>query len=87
MTNPTAEPFIEISGDEDTVISGTLNASDIDGDVLSFSVFSEPSFGSVSVNPDGTFEYTPDQDVNSNFFGTDFFEVETSQGSRMRFLC
>ena len=44
-----------IMGDEDTVISGALTATDIDGDVLSFTLVDGPSNGAVAINADGTF--------------------------------
>ncbi|MDG1210373.1 MAG: Ig-like domain-containing protein [Paracoccaceae bacterium] len=44
-----------IMGDEDTVISGALTATDIDGDVLSFTLVDGPSNGAVTINADGTF--------------------------------
>lgn len=42
-----------IMGDEDTVISGALTATDID--VLSFTLVDGPSNGAVAINADGTF--------------------------------
>ncbi|MEP3027709.1 MAG: Ig-like domain-containing protein, partial [Pseudoruegeria sp.] len=54
----------EASGDEDTVISGTVTATDVDGPSLTFSLDNGPSNGSVVVNSDGTYDYTPDDDYN-----------------------
>ncbi|MFK7876369.1 MAG: Ig-like domain-containing protein, partial [Paracoccaceae bacterium] len=58
-------------GDEDTVISGQLTATDVDHALadLTFEVVSDPSNGDVNLNPDGSFDYTP----NGDFFGTDTF--------------
>ena len=59
----------------DAPIAITLQASDLDGDVLSYSVVSGPSSGTLSgVAPDLT--YTP----NANFFGTDTFTYRTNDG-------
>jgi VCBS repeat-containing protein len=64
-------------GDEDTAIAGTLAASDSDGDTLSFSVVGGPTSGTLALNADGTFTYTP----NANFHGTDQFTYKVNDGS------
>jgi VCBS repeat-containing protein len=56
---------------EDTPAIGSLNAYDPDGDTLSFVLSTPPSGGTVVINPDGTYTYTP----NPNFFGSDSFTV------------
>jgi YVTN family beta-propeller protein/VCBS repeat-containing protein len=40
-------------------VTGTLGATDSDGDVLGYTVTQNPSKGTVSVRTDGTFTYTP----------------------------
>ncbi len=40
------------------------NDSDPDGDDLTYSLVIGPAHGSVTLNPDGTFNYTPDPDYN-----------------------
>ena len=67
---------------EDSVLavdaaSGVM-ANDIDpnGDILSIQVITEPSHGALSMEPDGSFIYTP----ASNWFGVDSFEYEVSDG-------
>lgn len=45
--------------DEDTPVSGTLSASDEDGDSLSFSKSTEPSNGTVVIDENGDWTYTP----------------------------
>ena len=57
------------SGNEDNTITGTLSATDVDGDPLSFSRVANAAHGNVTVNANGTFSYTP----NANFNGTDSF--------------
>ncbi len=52
------------TGNEDTVISGTVTASDADGDPLTFSLDTDASNGAVTVNPDGSYDYTPNEDYN-----------------------
>lgn len=51
--------------------------NDVDGDNLTFSVASAPSNGSLSLNADGSFTYTPD----NNFNKTDFFDYVAHDGT------
>ena len=76
--NPPAAEDIEISSDEDNPISGTLTASDPDGDDLVFALVSGPQNGMVDLNGNGDFTYTP----LTNFNGTDSFtySVEDETG-------
>ncbi|QDU21945.1 Ig-like domain-containing protein [Urbifossiella limnaea] len=54
------------------------NDTDADGDVLlTAALVSGPSSGTLALNPDGTFSYTP----NPNFFGTDSFTYRTGDGT------
>ncbi len=59
-----------------TVTSGTLTGSDADGDTLSFSWVSNGTKGSVTVNTDGSFTYTP----NNGESGTDSFTFRVNDG-------
>jgi VCBS repeat-containing protein len=61
---------------EDTAVAGQLGASDIDGDALTFARASGPSHGTVVVNPNGSFTYTPALDYN----GSDSFSFTASDG-------
>ncbi|HEY9102423.1 retention module-containing protein, partial [Chitinimonas sp.] len=61
---------------EDTPVNGTLHATDVDGDPLTFSKGSEPAHGSVTVNADGSWSYTPSHDYN----GSDSFQIVVSDG-------
>src|SRR5205085_1210064 len=67
------------SGNEDTPISGTLAASDIDSPTLSYSIVTGPSHGSLtSFNPaTGAYTYTPGADYN----GADSFTFKANDGS------
>lgn len=62
-----------------TAVSGTLTATDADGDSLTFAVASGPANGSVSLSGTGNqdFEYTP----NGGFAGVDTFTFNASDGS------
>ncbi|WP_312437040.1 tandem-95 repeat protein, partial [Janthinobacterium sp.] len=66
-----------ISTSEDTVKAGTLPvATDVDGDTLTYGKGSDPAHGTVSVNPDGTYVYTP----AANYNGADSFTYTVSDG-------
>jgi VCBS repeat-containing protein len=69
--------------DEDTTLNvgapGVLeNDSDPDGDTQAPSIESGPSHGSLVLNGDGSFEYTP----HGNYHGTDSFTYTASDGQR-----
>ncbi|PJK29735.1 hypothetical protein CVT23_11900, partial [Minwuia thermotolerans] len=69
---------LAVSGDEDTTISGQVQATDPDAsDDLTFALSGGPANGNVTVNADGTFDYTPDVDFN----GADSFTVEVNDGN------
>jgi VCBS repeat-containing protein len=61
---------------EDTPITGKLIASDKDGDTLTFTPKDQPTHGSVAVNPDGSYVYTP----APNYNGKDSFTVTVGDG-------
>jgi VCBS repeat-containing protein len=63
---------------EDTVKSGTLPAaSDVDGDTVTYAKAGDPAHGTVVVNPDGSYTYTP----AANYTGTDSFSYTVSDGN------
>ncbi|HIF9454242.1 TPA: tandem-95 repeat protein, partial [Photobacterium damselae] len=62
---------------EDTAVTGQLTATDADGDNLTFKPGSGPTNGSVTVNPDGSWEYVPNPDFN----GEDSFTVVVDDGN------
>ncbi|MCI0359598.1 MAG: cadherin-like domain-containing protein, partial [Planctomycetaceae bacterium] len=53
------------------------NDTDAEGDALSANLFSGPANGSLTLNPDGSFSYTP----TAGFTGTDSFIYYASDGS------
>lgn len=69
----TADP---VTTDEDTPVDGQVDGSDVDGDPLTYSKGSDPEHGTVVVNPDGSYTYTPDPDYN----GPDAFDVVIDDG-------
>lgn len=67
---PTIDP-VQISGVLDGPVTGTLGAHDPDGDRLIYVLTRGPKSGTVHINRDGTFTYTPGDD----FDGVDAFRV------------
>ena len=65
-----------LTTNEDTSRSLALNASDKDGDSLSYSVSIAPLHGVATVDVDGSASYTPE----ANYHGTDSFTVSVSDG-------
>ena len=76
--SPVAESM-DITTQTDTTVSGQLTASDPDGDALQYSLASEPSNGTLSINSDGSFSYMPALE----FTGTDQFTFSVSDGKNM----
>ncbi len=60
-----------VSTNENKAVSGTLSASDSDGDTLTFAIAGQPAHGTVSITntSTGAFTYTP----TTNFYGSDSF--------------
>jgi VCBS repeat-containing protein len=75
---PVAEDLL-VAGDNDGPITGTVTGFDPDaGETPTFTLGAlAPENGSVTLNPDGSFSYTPDE----GFAGFDSFEVTASDGS------
>jgi len=78
-SNPNYDPVTgnyKATTPEDTPVSGQVKAKDVDGDPLTFEKGSDPKNGTVVVNADGTWTYTPSKDYN----GSDSFTVTVSDG-------
>ncbi|MEG1354810.1 tandem-95 repeat protein [Comamonas sp.] len=56
---------------EETPVSGKVVGTDPDGDTLTYTGGTPPAHGTVTINPDGSYIYTPGKDFN----GKDTFEV------------
>ena len=65
------EDAVSASVPEDTLLSGQLTATDANNDLLTFSVESGPSNGVLTLNEDGSWQYTPDENYN----GVESFEI------------
>jgi hypothetical protein len=65
-----------LSVTEDVAASGTITASEVDGQTLSYT-YSTPSKGAITAGSDGAYTYTPTANEN----GSDIFTVTISDGS------
>ncbi|HEX8840587.1 MAG TPA: cadherin-like domain-containing protein, partial [Sphingomicrobium sp.] len=63
-------------GNEDQTITGSVSASDPDGDAISFGLVTGPQHGVLTFNSNGTYSYTPNADYN----GSDSFTFRASDG-------
>ena len=63
--------------DEDTLLAGQLSGSDVENQTLTFIVVTPPSNGTLTLNTDGSFEFSP----NTDFNGQDSFEVKANDGT------
>jgi Ca2+-binding RTX toxin-like protein len=73
---PPAAVAASVTTDEDTIKTGMLAATGGGSQSLTYSKVANPANGTVTVNADGTFTYTP----NANFNGTDWFKFKASNG-------
>ncbi|MCM3629584.1 Ig-like domain-containing protein [Paenibacillus glycanilyticus] len=62
---------------EDTPVSGTVTGQDVENNTLTYTLVTEPEHGTVILNPDGTYTYTPDPNYN----GPDSFTFKANDGS------
>ncbi|MHB0937343.1 MAG: tandem-95 repeat protein, partial [Armatimonadota bacterium] len=63
---------------EDTVAAGQLDASDADGDGLTYSIVAQGQLGAVEIDPaTGSYTYTP----LPNVYGTDTFTFKVNDGT------
>lgn len=83
VVNPVNDAPVVVNGfanpNEDLAFPGTLVplATDTEGNALTFAAVSQPLHGTVTVNTNGTFTYTP----AANYFGTDLFTFRANDGS------
>ncbi|MBO1532109.1 tandem-95 repeat protein, partial [Psychrobacter sp. F1192] len=74
---PVSEDSV-IAATEDTVAEGQLaTATDVDGDTLTYALATEATNGTIVVNADGSYSYTP----NANFHGEDSFTYTVTDGT------
>ena len=60
---------LQIETYRNTSVGGTLRAADPEGELVTYTITTEPMKGTVELNDDGTFVYTP----NENKKGKDYF--------------
>ena len=77
VNDPPTAVNTSITTSEDSIINGSLNATDIDGDTLSYALVDLPGNGTVTINTNGTFTYTPSGNTN----GTDTFTFKAGDGT------
>ena len=70
------EDALNVQEDQTGTINVLANDSDADGNTLSARIVTGAQHGTVSVNADGTFSYTP----NADYFGSDSFSYIASDG-------
>jgi CshA-type fibril repeat protein len=75
---PDAEDDVRVTDSTDPLVIDVIaNDKDADGDTLTVTDVTTPSFGTVVDNGDGTVTYDPDED----FVGTDTFEYSITDGN------
>ena len=67
VSDPTFTSANQFSMAEDSSFNGQFEAVDPDGGSLTYDLVTAPSNGTLILNPDGSFNYTP----NADFFGSD----------------
>ncbi len=75
---PVTAASVTLTTSEDTPVSGQVAASDVEGDVLTWSLTQGPSHGVLALDSaTGHYTYTP----GSNFNGTDTFSVKVADAA------
>ncbi len=69
-------PSYQLTTEEDQPVNGRIEATDPDGDRLTYLPGTPPGHGTVVIHPDGSYTYTPDPD----FHGQDSFTVIVDDG-------
>ncbi|MEA5047425.1 MAG: Ig-like domain-containing protein, partial [Eubacteriales bacterium] len=72
---PVVTPM-DLETDEDTKITKTAVASDVENNPVTFFLSDTPQYGTAAVNADGSFTYTPEKDFN----GSDSFVIGANDG-------
>lgn len=73
---PVSVSPVAASTNEDTQLVGQIGVTDVDGDVLTYQVGTAAQNGTVSINAQGQYTYTP----NLNFNGSDSFVIKVGDG-------
>ena len=80
VNDPPAANAGAVTTNEDTAATGTLAASDVDGNPLTYSIVANGTKGTAAITnaATGAFTYTP----NANANGTDTFTFKANDGTR-----
>ena len=76
-TAPTCATPQSGSTNEDTTLNGSVVCTDAQANTLSYSVVTQPTHGTLTLNADGSFTYTP----AANYNGPDSFTYKANDGS------
>jgi predicted extracellular nuclease len=76
LNNDPVANDLSISTNEEVPVSDLLAGSDLDGDPLTFALGTGPAHGTLVLNADNTFTYTP----ALNYFGSDSFTFTVGDG-------
>lgn len=77
---PTVDP-VQLTGHSEGPITGTIGAVDPEGEAISYSVVQAPLYGTVSLQSDGSYTYTP----GDGFNGVDAFTVAAADQGLFHF--
>lgn len=83
--NPVADSATATATEDGGMVAGTVSASDVDGDSLTYSLVSGPAEGSVTVNADGSYSFDPGGDFQDLAIGetrdvTFTYQADDGQG-------
>lgn len=76
ITQISVNPQQNVTG----VITGKVNATDREGDPLSYTVVTQPANGTVTIDANGNYTYTPDTDFGLAGGGVQTFGVQVTDG-------
>lgn len=77
---PTVDP-VQLTGQSEGLITGTIGAVDPEGEGISYSLVQAPLYGTVAIASDGTYTYTP----GDGFDGVDAFTVAAADDGPFHF--
>jgi hypothetical protein len=77
VNDPPVAQNVSATTNENTAVNASFSAWDPENDSLTFAVVSGPSHGSVTVQSNGTFTYTP----GTSYSGSDSFTYKANDGS------
>lgn len=77
---PTVDP-VQLTGQSEGLITGTIGAVDPEGEGITYSLVQAPLYGSVAIASDGTYTYTP----GDGFDGVDAFTVAAADDGPFHF--